>query len=173
MNDDSYIDAQFLNTYNLTRSWSEPYQDYNHKLYKWAWPYGHNVYRKRFWEAYEMAVDELMKSPIRSYCDLKQQKYRKRGYSDAFYLYKDDVSIYNQVASAMFKHRVFLEMASPTAMACIPNHSFFINCNHGIMKHRKTCVHMHPVKYMQKNTKRLAMNRLDHIDMTKIPRVSY
>ena len=72
----------------------------------------------------------------------------------------------------MFENSVFLEMATPSAMWCV-THSFFNDCNHGRMKNREACVHMHPVKYSKRKMRQLAMNRLDHVNMHVIPHVGY
>ena len=86
---------------------------------------------------------------------------------------KDDVKIYNTVATKMFEHRVFLEMASATAIACIPNHDHFIDCNHWPMKYRKRCVHMHPLKYRKKNNKQIALSRMIRRKLDRVPRLVY
>lgn len=173
MNDDSYIDAQFLNKYNLTRSWSEPSQRYDPvKHRKWAWPNAKNINGVPFKKAYNNAIKEMEEKGIGKVCKFSDDNNRRRGYADAFYLTSKDVKLYNEIALVMFNHKVFLEMASPTAMYCV-SHSFLNNCNHGPMRNRKTCVHMHPVKYRLPRMKGFAMQRLDHKNLKSLPTLSY
>ena len=172
MNDDSFIDPVFLNDYDLTRSYSEPHINYTRTM-GWTWLHQPNFFHIPNWRAYDNAVRELMNSDFKEVCDLYDQANRKKGYSDAFYLYKDDVKIYNTVATKMYEHRVFLEMASATAIACIPNHDHFIDCNHWPMKHRRRCVHMHPLKYRKKNNKQIALSRMIRRKLNRVPRLIY
>lgn len=173
MNDDSYIDAQFLNKYNLTRSWSEPSSIYDPVKYrKWAWPFAKNVHGVPFKTAYNEAVKEMEEKGIGKICKFNEGKNRRRGFADAFYLTAKDVKLYNEIALVMFNHKVFLEMASPTAMYCV-SHSFFNNCNHRPMRNRNTCVHMHPVKYRLPKMKEYSLKRLDHKNLKSLPTLSY
>ena len=160
MNDDSYVDAQNLNQYNLSISYHEPSSPFIPDRKKWGWPWAKNPLKKTFLEGYNDAIQELMNSPFNQTCNLYDQQFRRKGYSDFLYLTKDDIEIYNQVAIAMFKHRVFLEMASPTAFACVGN-TFFLDCNYS-GKNYPMCVHQHPVKYSKNGNKNYAMNRLKH-----------
>ena len=173
MNDDSYIDAQFLRTYNLSKSWSEPSVICNpRKNGKWRWPFNKNNAGVPFYIAYENATRTLRKEKVGELCNFNNVNNNRRGYSDAFYLARKDVKVFNRIATVMFENSVFLEMATPSAMWCV-THSFFIDCNHGKMKNRQTCVHMHPVKYSKRKMKQLAMNRLDHVNMQVIPHMKY
>ena len=105
-------------------------------------------------------------------CMFEKSANKKRGYSDAFYLTASDVKLYNKMIIVMYRQKVFLEMASPTVMWCL-THNTFNNCNHGKMPNRKSCVHMHPVKYRQGNNKKFAMRRLDHLNMDIVPKNQY
>lgn len=173
MNDDSYIDAQFLRTYNLSKSWSEPSVICNpRKNGKWRWPFNKNNAGVPFYIAYENATRSLRKEKVGELCNFNNVNNNRRGYSDAFYLARKDVEVFNRIATVMFENKVFLEMATPSAMWCV-THSFFKDCNHGKMKNRQTCVHMHPVKYSKGKMKQFAMNRLDHVNLQFIPHMKY
>ena len=173
MNDDSYIDPQFLKSYNLSMSWSEPSVVCNpRRKRRWRWPFNKNNVGIPFYIAYENAIKTLQREEVGKLCNFKNVDNNRRGYSDAFYLARKDVKVFNRIATVMFENSVFLEMATPSAMWCV-THSFFNDCNHGRMKNREECVHMHPVKYSKRKMRQLAMNRLDHVNMHVIPHVGY
>ena len=173
MNDDSYIDPQFLKSYNLSMSWSEPSVVCNPRRNgRWRWPFNKNNVGIPFYIAYENAIKTLQREEVGKLCNFKNVDNNRRGYSDAFYLARKDVKVFNRIATVMFENSVFLEMATPSAMWCV-THSFFNDCNHGRMKNREACVHMHPVKYSKRKMRQLAMNRLDHVNMHVIPHVGY
>ena len=143
MNDDSYIDPQFLKSYNLSMSWSEPSVVCNPRRNgRWRWPFNKNNVGIPFYIAYENAIKTLQREEVGKLCNFKNVDNNRRGYSDAFYLARKDVKVFNRIATVMFENSVFLEMATPSAMWCV-THSFFNDCNHGRMKNRETCVHMH------------------------------
>lgn len=172
MNDDSYVDAQLLNNYDLTQSWGENFVTWIPNRSSWGWPNVKNRYGKPFKNAYFNAMKELIATNVGKQCRFEKQYTYKRGWSDAFYLTARDVGTFNEIVRVMYKHGVFLEMATPTALWCLTQNTFD-NCNHGKMQNRLTCVHLHPMKYRQGNRKKMALERLDHINMDIVPRNKY
>ena len=172
MNDDSYIDPQFLNSYNLSQSWNEKYTEYNPRKQRWGWYKARNANGITFRQAYDKAISILSKSSFGKACKFEKYYNQKRGFADAFYLTAQQVELYNKLIMVMYEQRVFLEMASPTVMWCL-TYNMFDDCNHGKMKNRKTCVHLHPVKYRQGNNKKFAMMRLDHLNLGVVPKHQY
>ena len=88
--------------------------------------------------------------------------------ADFFYLVATDMPAYYEMIFVMKKHRVFLEMATPTVNWCLTRNKVE-NCNHGPMKNRRKCVHMHPVKLRQEGMKEFMMQRLHHLNLDRAP----
>ena len=166
INDDSYIDPLLLSTYDLTKSWSEPSLVVNYKV-RWHWSH-RNVHGKTYIVSYENAIKELLETNYAKDCRLRNYHNLRRGYSDAFYIVAKDMPKWHKMMLVMKKHYVFLELAVPTVNWCLTKKEF-IDCNHGKMLERYTCVHMHPVKYRQPNMTNFALLRLDHLNMDDTP----
>lgn len=171
MNDDSYIDPQFLQLYNLSHSWSEPSTVLN-VTDRWWWFRQRNVKKIRFLSAFRHAIQELKKTKVGKECDLHNNENLRRGWGDAFYITRNDMPKWLAVINVMKKHYVFLELAAPTANWCV-SRQFFVNCNHGKMLDRHSCVHMHPVKYRKEGMKEFSLKRLDHLNMDDTPLRAY
>lgn len=101
-------------------------------------------------------------------CHFERPENWRRGFADFFYITQKDMKAFYPMITVMKKHWVFLEMAAPTVNYCI-THNFVVNCNHRGMKNRRTCVHMHPVKYRQPGMKEFALNRLYHKNLDSSP----
>lgn len=169
MNDDSYVDPQFLNSLNLTSSLSEPTREYHNSGY-WDWKIRSNSYGVRFPVAFNRAIRLLMENPIlNETCQFSNPQNTRRGFSDFFYITGKDIDLFLQMSAIMYSQRVFLEMAVPTMMYCLTKETV-IDCNHGRMPQRKTCVHMHPVKYSMRSMQELALDRLEHVNMSRLPK---
>lgn len=166
INDDSYIDPRFLSSYNLSQSWTEPTVIVNHKD-PWHWSH-RNLHGKTYTVSYENAVKELLQTKDGKQCRLNNRHNWRRGYSDAFYIVKEDMPKWHRMMLVMKKHYVFLELAIPTVNWCLTKNEF-IDCNHGKMLDRYTCVHMHPVKYRQPNMMEFSLLRMDHLNMNDTP----
>ena len=167
MNDDSYVDPMFLMDYDLTQSWFEPSVKMNFKQY-WMWYKLKNPSGKTFLEAYNNSLNTLMKNDRWKKCHFELDSNHQRGLADFIYVAKKDIVDWIDMVDVMYSNRVFLEMAIPTVNWCISRKPI-IDCNHGKMLAKHTCVHMHPVKYRQPRMKELALNRLYRKDMDTLP----
>ena len=167
MNDDSCIDPRFLSAYDLSQSWNEPYESVNYSVY-WYWYKIKNEEGITFRRSYEKSIKMLLKTKDGKECDLANRSNWKKGYSDAFYIVAADMPRWYRMMLIMKKYYVFLEMAVPTVNWCLTKNEF-IDCNHGAMLDRLTCVHMHPVKYRQPNMMKLCLQRMDHLNMKDTP----
>ena len=167
MNDDSYIDPEFLIQYDLRQSWTEGSQ---HMVVnkRWMWYTKKNDKGVLYKDAFANAIKELEQSSWNERCHFDNPANHRRGMADFFYLVAADMPAYYEMSFVMKKHRVFLEMAAPTVNWCL-THNKVDNCNHGPMKNRKTCVHMHPVKLRQQGMKEFMMQRLHHLNLDKAP----
>ena len=167
MNDDSYIDPRFLSKYDLTKSWSEPSTVYRTNC-RWMWNKKNNIKNVPYKQAFYNAIKELKTLPIAKNCHFENARNHRRGFADAFYLILSDMPKWYEMISIMKKHYVFLELAAPTVNWCITR-SPFNNCNHGRMKNRRNCVHVHPVKYRRPYMKEYCLQRLDHLNLDVAP----
>ena len=168
MNDDSYVDPQFLNSLNLSSSLSEPTKKYHNSGY-WDWKIRSNSHGVRFPVALDRAIKLLKEDPeMNKTCQFSNPDNTRRGFSDFFYIAAADIDLFLKMSTVMYSQRVFLEMAVPTMMYCLTKETV-IDCNHGKMPMRKTCVHMHPVKYSIRSMQKLALERLEHINMNRLP----
>ena len=167
MNDDSYVDPKFLLDYDLTQSWFEPSVKMNFNQY-WMWYKTKNSDGKTYLEAYNNSLNILMKNERWKKCRFDLENNRQRGLADFVYVAKKDIADWIAMVDVMYSNKVFLEMAIPTVNWCISRKPI-IDCNHGRMLAKHTCVHMHPVKYRQPNMKELAMNRMYRRDMDTLP----
>lgn len=167
MNDDSYLDPLFLTGYDLTQSWTEP-SSQMHFTEHWRWFAWKNAKGRTFQQAFVDAVEELKNTEEGKKCHFERPENWRRGFADFFYITQKDMKAFYPMITVMKKHWVFLEMAAPTVNYCI-THNFVVNCNHRGMKNRRTCVHMHPVKYRQPGMKEFALNRLYHKNLDSSP----
>ena len=169
MNDDSYVDPQFLNSLNLNSSLSEPTKKYHNSSY-WDWKIRSNSRGVRFPVALNRAIMLLIEDPeVNETCQFSNPDNTRRGFSDFFYIAAPDIDLFLKMSTVMYSQRVFLEMAVPTMMYCLTKETV-IDCNHGMMPMRKTCVHMHPVKYSDRSMQQLALKRLEHVNMNRLPK---
>ena len=172
MNDDSYVDPQFLSSYNLSTSWKEYSIPYSGRT-RWPWNDALNVNKVSYSEAFYNAMDEIVSDrSINNRCHFTSPGSLRKGWGDFFYVYRGDVSFFLKLEEVMFRHRVFLELAVPTIIHCI-NPKPFIDCNHGKMENRLRCVHIHPVKLSHSNLRSYMMKRLNHDNMYEVPIVKY
>lgn len=167
MNDDSYIDPRFLSKYDLTKSWSEPSSVYRTNC-RWMWNKKNNIKNVPYKQAFYDAVKELKALPIAKNCHLENAYNHRRGFADAFYLILSDMPKWYEMIMIMKNHYVFLEVAVPTVNWCITRNAIN-DCNHGKMKNRRKCVHVHPVKYRMPNMKEYCLKRLDHLNLDTAP----
>lgn len=167
MNDDSYIDPRFLSKYDLTKSWSEPSTVYRTNC-RWMWNKKNNIKNVPYKQAFYDAVKELKALPIAKNCHLENAYNHRRGFADAFYLILSDMPKWYEMIMIMKNHYVFLEVAAPTVNWCITRNAIN-DCNHGKMKNRRKCVHVHPVKYRMPNMKEYCLKRLDHLNLDTAP----
>ena len=167
MNDDSYIDPRFLSKYDLTKSWSEPSTVYRTNC-RWMWNKKNNIKNVPYKQAFYDAVKELKALPIAKNCHLENARNLRRGFADAFYLILSDMPKWYEMIMIMKNHYVFLEVAAPTVNWCITRNAIN-DCNHGKMKNRRKCVHVHPVKYRMPNMKEYCLKRLDHLNLDTAP----
>ena len=167
MNDDSYLDPVFLLQYPLEKSLTEPSSVFNPRG-NWMWLRKQNAYGQTYAQAFDDALQELAAQPRWDKCEFGKPKNRRQGFADFFMIRRDNMSDFCELSAVMYRHRVFLEMAAPTINYCFTR-TFVDNCNHGPMKNRRTCVHMHPMKYRQPGNERLAINRMLRYDMDATP----
>ena len=167
MNDDSYVDPQFLMQYDLTQSWTEGSQQIVVNR-RWMWYTKKNDKGVLYKDAFSNAIKELQQSPWNERCHFENTVNHRRGMADFFYIVATDMPAYYAISFVMKKHRVFLEMAAPTVNWCL-THNKVDNCNHGPMKNRRTCVHMHTVKLRQEGMKEFMMQRLHHLNLDRAP----
>lgn len=167
MNDDSYVDPLYLIHYDLTTSWGEPSAVMQYGT-RWKWFNYMNTQKKTYKAAFLESIEALKKDKRWEKCHFERGENIRRGYADFLYLTKNDIDEWCAMADVMYRHRVFLEMAVPTMNWCV-THRAIVDCNHGKMKARHVCVHMHPVKYRQPRMKELAMNRLYHRNLDQVP----
>lgn len=167
MNDDSYIDPRYLLTYDLKYSWTEGSRPMQFDK-RWQWYMKKNDRGVLYKDAFANAMKELKKTQWNQQCQFGDGTNQRRGFADFFYLVAKDMPAYYEMMYVMKKHRVFLEMAAPTVNWCL-THRTIDNCNHGRMKNRRTCVHMHPVKLRQEGMKEFMMNRLYHLNLDRAP----
>ena len=112
----------------------------------------------------------LIEDPeVNETCQFSNPDNTRRGFSDFFYIAAPDIDLFLKMSTVMYSQRVFLEMAVPTMMYCLTKETV-IDCNHGMMPMRKTCVHMHPVKYSDRSMQQLALKRLEHVNMNRLPK---
>ena len=171
INDDSYIDPLFLSTYDLSQSWSEPSRIVNYTE-RWLWYKRNNTQKISFRQAYENALRTLLYTEDGKECGLHNKSNWRRGYSDAFYIVARDMPRWYRMMLVMKKNYVFLEMAVPTVNWCLTKNQF-IDCNHGAMLDKFSCVHMHPVKYRKPNMTDFSLQRMDHLNMKDTPPRDY
>ena len=172
MNDDSYVDPQFLSSYNLSTSWAEPSVPYNGSM-KCKWNSALNVNKIRYSEAFYHAMDEIVSDQaMNRRCSYTSPGALRKGWSDFFYIYRSDVTFFLTLEEVMFRHRVFLEFAVPTILHCI-NPKPVVDCNHRQMENRLHCVHVHPVKLSQSDLRSYVKKRLWHKNLYEIPIVQY
>ena len=167
MNDDSYLDPVFLLQYPLEKSLTEPSRMLNPRG-NWMWLRKRNARNQTYAQAFDDALQELVAQPRWDKCEFGKPENRRRGFADFFMIRRDNMSNFCELSAVMYRHRVFLEMAAPTINYCFTR-TFVDNCNHGPMKNRRTCVHMHPVKYRQPGNEQLAINRMLRYNMDAAP----
>ena len=166
-NDDSYVDPTFLVTYDLTKSWTEPSQKIDTRN-KWLWYYRKNKKGVLYIDAYRKAIRNLQKTEIGEKCHFENSTNLRKVFADLYYIAKNDMPIYYELIPEMKRQNVFLEMAAPTVNWCI-THNFVINCNHGAMRNKLKCLHVHPVKIRNPKMQEYAMKRLYHLNMYETP----
>ena len=167
MNDDSYLDPLFLLSYPLEKSLTEPSRVLRPRG-NWMWLRKRNTRNQTYAEAFDAALRELVAQPRWNKCQWGKPENRRRGFADFFMIHRSNMSDFCEASAVMYRHRVFLEMAAPTINYCFTR-TFVDDCNHGPMKNRRTCVHMHPVKYRQPGNEQLAINRLLRHNMDAAP----
>ena len=168
MNDDSYVDPMFLMGYDLTQSWVEPSSKMSFREH-WQWYKMKNEKGKTYHEAFIEALEELKNTEEGKKCHFERPENWRRGFADFFYITQKDMKTFQPMITVMKRHLVFLEMAAPTVNYCI-THNFVTDCNHGKMEDRRTCVHMHPVKYRLEGMKEFALDRLYHKNLDSTPK---
>ena len=168
MNDDSYVDPMFLMGYDLTQSWTEPSLKMDFKR-RWQWYKWRNKNNVTYLEAFKTALEELKNTEEGKKCHFERPENWRRGFADFFYITQKDMKTFQPMITVMKRHLVFLEMAAPTVNYCI-THNFVTDCNHGKMEDRRTCVHMHPVKYRLEGMKEFALDRLYHKNLDSTPK---
>lgn len=168
MNDDSYVDPTFLITYDLTKSWVEPSRKVDLSV-RWMWYNRKNIRGVRYIDAYRTAIQNLQKTEIGKKCHFEDPNNLRKGFADFYYIAKKDMPVYYELIPEMKRQNVFLEMAAPTVNWCF-THNFVVNCNHGAMRERRTCLHVHPVKLSMNKMKEYAMKRLYHLNMDETPK---
>ena len=166
-NDDSYVDPTFLVTYDLTKSWTEPSRKVDTSN-RWVRYYRKNKKGVRFLDAYRTAIKNLQKTEIGKKCHFENGTNLRKGFADFYYITKKDMPIYYELIPEMKRQNVFLEMAAPTVNWCF-THNFVINCNHGAMRNKLKCLHVHPVKIRNPKMQEYAMKRLYHLNMYETP----
>lgn len=167
MNDDSYIDPKLLTKYDLSLSWTEPSKVINYKS-RWNWFKRKNMKGVLYPDAFNNAIKILLNTQEGKECKFDDHHNLRRGFGDAFYIAAKDMPRWYNMMTIMKQEYVFLEMAVPTVNWCLTK-NFLDDCNHGKMKNRLTCVHMHPVKYRKSSNRALCLDRLDHKNMKRTP----
>lgn len=167
MNDDSYIDPKFLNDYDLSKSWTEP-SGVIYYTQKWVWFQRKNKKGVLYSDAFKKAIRRLLDTQEGKECKFDDPHNLRRGFADAFYIVAKDMPRWYKMMTIMKQEYVFLEMAAPTVNWCLTK-SVFDNCNHGKMRNKLTCVHMHPMKYRKGKNRIICLDRLDHKNMEVTP----
>ena len=167
MNDDSYVDPIFLLSYPLDMSLIEPSKAVSLSE-RWIWYKKKNIKNVPNAVALGNAIEVLKNDPKWSKCQFSKPASKRRGFADFFVISKNDIQDYYEMSSVMIHHYVFLELAAPTINYCLTK-KFIDDCNHGRMKNRRTCVHMHPVKYRLEGSETLALNRMLRKNMDAAP----
>ena len=171
MNDDSHVDPRFLLKYDLTYSWSEPSQELRWNE-KWVWLKGINYLGVSYPKAYMQTLEDLKNTEWYSKCHFQKKKNHRRGFADFYYIVSSDMKSHYEMMKYFLRRQVFLEMAVPTVNWCL-THRSIDDCNHGLMKNRKTCVHMHPVKLLQNHMKQFSINRMLHKNLGSKPHTQW
>lgn len=167
MNDDSYVDPLLLLGYPLEKSLTEPSRALRPGE-RWMWLRKRNTRNQTYAQAFDGALKELSADPRWAKCQLGKPENRRRGFADFFVVSRRNMSDFCALSAVMYRHRVFLEMAAPTINFCFKP-TFVNDCNHGPMKNRRTCVHMHPVKYRMPGNEQLAIDRMLRHNMDAAP----
>ena len=167
MNDDSYVDPIFLLSYPLDMSLIEPSKAVSLSE-RWIWYKKKNIKNVPNAVAFGNAIEVLKNDPKWNKCQFSKPASKRRGFADFFVISKNDIQDYYEMSSVMIHHYVFLELAAPTINYCLTK-KFIDDCNHGRMKNRRTCVHMHPVKYRLEDSETLALNRMLRKNMDAAP----
>ena len=166
-NDDSCLQPTFLGREDHRRAMRERVSAWKNNA-SWMWNAMRNRNHTTFARAFLDAVDAINEDPtLASMCKLDKANLKK-GWGDFFYFPRSFVSSFLRLETILFNKGVFLENAVPILLMCADAVTID-DCNHGPMPNRKTCVHLHPVKFSKSTERMICLNRIKNISLLQRP----
>lgn len=158
MNDDSYVDPTNLN--DITPSVSYHETPFTYRGNHWGpwdrhFPESNGTIKEDAIRAFEEINGDRS---VNSLCGEWRWTENGHGWSDFFYVTRDQIPVFLQLESILFKYKVYLEIAVYNVMMCLSNHSIR-NCNHvGCLLNYYEYTHIHPVKYSSMKNRLLSLS---------------
>ena len=147
MNDDSYVDPLNLNDMNTSYSYYETTRNHRENGV-WQWWRNKKYEGHSFEEAFNNTIQIINSNPVlRNECGKWMWTSTSHGWSDFFYVSREQIPLFFDYESIMFENKVFLEIAVYNIMKCITKHAIN-SCNHiGCVLSDYEYLHIHPFKY--------------------------
>ena len=147
MNDDSFIDPLNLNDMNTSFSYYETSRSQRDDE-NWLWWRNKRYEGQSFEDAFNNTIQMINSNPVlRNKCGKWKLTHLAHGWSDFFYVSREQIPLFFMYESLMFENKVFLEIAVYNIMKCITKHAIN-SCNHiGCVLSDYEYLHIHPFKY--------------------------
>lgn len=158
LNDDSCLNPWVLNTLPFNVSYSEWGRKPVHNTTNWKFVTFKNTYGITNYQAVTEALKEMNDRNL--HCGpyhVISHPYCARG--DFFYVYRRHSLLIREIFQTMYKYRVFLEIAVPTALESV-NASEITSCNHFQRFYKYSCGHYHPTKFSNMQMRTKCINRI-------------